>query len=165
MTLQAKINMFVADVKSLYVKGGFDLPDDSVTDADLDEIEKCLTLNLPVDFRQIALDFCGHNFSLMPQLPIKLGLGEPNISSETLEFRKDYDCPLNLIVLAAYDETVVLMKTGEQRDLPTPVYITDRCAPSVITDNTYPLDTDDVFDSYSKYFEYCLDREIARIGK
>ena len=119
----------------------------------LTDIQTILNVNLPEDFCEITAFFGGgllggisnHSFS---------NLDSPNIIDETIRLRDSIDLPLQFIVLAEPDESLIVMDT-----LSTPSIIwCDAVEVSKLKNKTF-ISKPDEWNTYTDYFAQLLKDE------
>lgn len=122
---------------------------DGVSTEDLNKIESELQLSLPTDFKEIA-SFCDGRIGLHSFL-----FSDPtNIIEETLRIRKAVGIPNNFVILAEDSISVFVMDTQKK---PSVIWL-DSIEISQL-DNPSSLSNPDIWNDFSDFFEYLLNKE------
>ena len=84
---------------------------DGIMDTELDEIQKVLNVELPMDFRNIATFFSGGYLGGISNFTFSMVDGDFNLITQTMEFRKTVKLLNRFIVLAEPPESIIVMDT------------------------------------------------------
>ncbi len=138
----------------LSIKQRYDLlfPDEVITPQVVTKIEQQLQLQLPDDFKEIALFFNG---GLVGGISIfSYANHHPNLIEETLRLRKDIQFPHSLVFLAEPAGSMIVLDTAT-----TPSVIwCDSIDVYQLHDRSFQV-APDTWDTFSDFFAYLLTQE------
>jgi hypothetical protein len=124
----------------------------------LDQIEKYLAIKLPSDFRNIAAFFSGDLLGGIDHYEIALGESGHTVVEETVRLRKAIGLPQRFLALAEPPESFIALETQENSNSLSRVIWCDAVEAPLLGKETLQ-GKPEIWNSYSDFFSYLLDRE------
>ncbi|KPY20535.1 SMI1/KNR4 family protein [Pseudomonas savastanoi pv. phaseolicola] len=141
----------IEDLKEKY-KAYYDL--DSGSKEALKSIERKLVIELPLDFKEIALFYNGGLLGGISHHAISNEANSLNIVDETLRLKKSISLASEYIVLAEPPESIIVLDVS---NIPAVIWCDSIDAENI---NTKKFGTPpDSWESYASFFSYLLGRE------